>query len=67
LKPNGQLFGLFFTHSRAGGPPFGITPAEIRHYFQGKFQVVSLHPVTESTPSRQGEEHWGHFMVHQKL
>ncbi|WP_235766845.1 methyltransferase domain-containing protein [Planktothrix agardhii] len=67
MKPNGQLFGLFFTHSRAGGPPFGITPAEIRQYFQGKFQIVSLHPVTESTPSRQGEEHWGHFMAHQKL
>ncbi|MCF3609071.1 hypothetical protein L2E81_21800 [Planktothrix agardhii 1033] len=48
-------------------PPFGITPAEIRQYFQGKFQILSLHPVTESTPSRQGEEHWGHFMAHQKL
>jgi SAM-dependent methyltransferase len=67
LKPNGQLFGLFFTHSRAGGPPFGITPAEIREYFQGKFQILSLHLVTESTPSRQGEEHWGHFAVDQKL
>lgn len=67
LKPDGQLFGLFFTHSLAGGPPFGITPAEIRRYFQGKFQILSLHLVNESTPKRQGEEHWGHFAVDQKL
>lgn len=67
LKPDGQLFGLFFTHSRPGGPPFGITPTEIRRYFQEKFQIVSLDPVTQSTPKREREEHWGHFAVHPKL
>ncbi|VXD21711.1 Similar to thiol methyltransferase 1 [Planktothrix serta PCC 8927] len=63
LKPNGQLLGLFFTHTRPGGPPFGITPGEIQQYFQEKFQILDLHPVTNSTPSRQGQEHWGHFRV----
>lgn len=65
LKPKGQLFGLFFTHSRPGGPPFGITPGEIQEYFQGKFEILALHPITNSTPSRQGEEHWGQFQVSQ--
>lgn len=63
LKPKGQLFGLFFTHSRPGGPPFAVTPAEIQQYFQGKFEILALHPVTNSTPSRQQEEHWGQFHV----
>jgi SAM-dependent methyltransferase len=30
LKPYGQGIGICFTHNRPGGPPFGITPAEIR-------------------------------------
>lgn len=61
LRPGGELIGLFFTHSRLGGPPFGVTPAEIREYFEGKFQILSLTPVTNSVPARQGEEHFGYF------
>lgn len=26
LKPEGKLYGVFYTHNRAGGPPFGSTP-----------------------------------------
>lgn len=61
LRPGGELIGLFFTHSRLGGPPFGVTPAEIREYFEGKFQILSLAPVTNSVAARQGEEHFGCF------
>lgn len=29
LTPKGELVGVFFTHRRPGGPPFGITPEEL--------------------------------------
>lgn len=63
LKSKGQLIGLFFTHSRSGGPPFGATPEEIRQYFQADFKINSLIPVVNSVPSRQEEEHLGLFEV----
>lgn len=63
LKPQGQLIGLFFTHNRPGGPPFGMTPEEIRHYFQTDLEIIYLIPVTNSIPERQGEEHLGRFTV----
>lgn len=61
LRPQGELLGLFFTHDRPSGPPFGVTPSEIRQYFEPKFEILSLVPVTNSVPERQGEEHLGHF------
>ena len=61
LRPNGELIGLFFTHSRAGGPPFGVTPAQIEEYFAADFELLSLVPAANSVPSRQGEEHFGRF------
>jgi len=66
LKPQGELIGLFFTHTRPGGPPFGVTPAAIREYFTTNFEILSLVPVTNSVPERQGEEHLGHFRVKRK-
>ncbi len=63
LRPEGELIGLFFTHTRPGGPPFGSTPAEIRQYFEADFEILSLEPVLNSVPSRQGEEHIGHLQV----
>jgi methyl halide transferase len=63
LKPQGELIGLFFTHNRLGGPPFGVTPQEIRQYFEQDFEIVSLLPTTDSVPERQGEEHLGRFRV----
>lgn len=63
LKPEGELIGIFFTHPRSGGPPFGITPTEIRQYFEADFEILSLVPVTNSVPERQGEEHLGRFRV----
>lgn len=61
LRPDGELIGLFFTHSRAGGPPFGVTPAQIEEYFAADFELLSLVPVANSVASRQGEEHFGRF------
>jgi methyl halide transferase len=63
LKPQGQLIGLFFTHNRPDGPPFGTNPAEIREYFQTDFEILLLKPVLNSVPSRKGEEHLGRFQV----
>jgi len=63
LRPEGELIALFFTHTRPGGPPFGSTPAEIRQYFEADFEILSLEPVLNSVPSRQGEEHIGHLQV----
>jgi SAM-dependent methyltransferase len=63
LKPAGEAIALFFTHTRPGGPPFGITTAEIRQYFETDFEVLSLEPVTNSVPERQGEEHLGRLRV----
>jgi methyl halide transferase len=63
LKSQGQLIGLFFTHNRPGGPPFGTTPEEIKKYFQADFKINYFNPVTNSVPSRQGEEHLGIFVA----
>ena len=63
LKPQAELIGLFFTHNRPSGPPFGVTPTEIRQYFHTDFEIISLVPVTNSVPERQGEEHLGRFRV----
>ncbi|NEO28376.1 MAG: methyltransferase domain-containing protein [Kamptonema sp. SIO4C4] len=63
LKPQGHFLGIFFTHSRPGGPPFGATPDEIQNHFQPQFAVQSLQPVTHSVASRQGEEHFGWFVA----
>lgn len=61
LNPQGQLIGIFFTHNRPGGPPFGVTPAEIRQYFAQDFEILSLEPVSNSVPKRQKEEYLGRF------
>lgn len=64
LRPKGELIALFFTHNRPGGPPFGSTPTEIVQYFEADFEILSLEPVANSVPSRQGEEHIGRFRLH---
>ncbi|MEA5449167.1 methyltransferase domain-containing protein [Leptolyngbya sp. CCNP1308] len=59
LVPDGELLAVFFTHQRSGGPPFGTTPTEVRQLFESHFEILTLEPVTNSIPSRQGEEHFG--------
>jgi methyl halide transferase len=59
LRPNGKLLGLFFTHNRPGGPPFGITTKEIRELFAERFEFLSLEAATDSIEKRRDEEHLG--------
>lgn len=61
LQPQGELIAVFFTHGRAGGPPFGVTPEAIREYFAADFDILTLQPVMNSIPERRGEEHFGRF------
>ena len=63
LRPQGALIGLFFTHDRPDGPPFGSKPTEIRQSFAPHFEILSLLPVSNSIPERQGEEHLGYFQA----
>ena len=67
LRPGGELIGLFWTHTRPGGPPFGVTTAAIKQYFESDFEILSLELVTNSVPERQGEEYLGRFRVNSTL
>lgn len=61
LKPKGELIGIFFTHDRFGGPPFGTNPQEICQLWEPYFEILALTPAMDSIPQRQGEEHLAHF------
>lgn len=61
LKPHGHYIGLFFTHNRPGGPPFGIQPETIRNLFSPQFEIIFLTETPHSVPARLGEEHLGNF------
>lgn len=61
LASQGLLIGVFFTHGRPGGPPFGSTPEEIETLFASQFEILTLEAIQNSVPSRQGDEHWGVF------
>ncbi len=61
LRPGGLLIGLFFTHDRVGGPPFGVRPEEVLRYFEVGFEGVSFGAAGDSIESRQGEEYLGLF------
>lgn len=65
LKPKGELIGIFFTHNREDGPPYGIQPSQIRALFTPQFEILQLDPIENSIPSRQGEEHFGRFRIKQ--
>lgn len=56
LKPRGLLFGLFYAHSREGGPPFKTTEQEVRGLFAASFDVERLVVATDSFPERAHEE-----------
>lgn len=61
LKPAGKAIGIFFTHRRPGGPPYGVTPQDIEQLFKPKFEIETLIPAPQSVSQRQGEEHFGIF------
>ncbi|HEY9888128.1 MAG TPA: methyltransferase domain-containing protein, partial [Candidatus Obscuribacterales bacterium] len=59
LKPQGTFIGLFFTHDRPGGPPYGTTPGEITTRFAPYFAIETLTPTPHSVAARRHEEHLG--------
>ena len=63
LKPEGKLIGLFFIRPKElKGPPFGITPEEVRELFKEGFkEVVKLHPEPCLHSNLKGEEYFGVF------
>ena len=63
LKPGGTLIGLFYTHNRSGGPPFGVKPKEVLDYFKLDFKTIAFGKAEDSIDKRKGEEHLGIFQV----
>ena len=63
LRPQGQLIALFYTHSREGGPPFGVKPQEILAKFEPYFERLMFKRATDSIARRQGEEHLAIFQM----
>ena len=63
LKPGGALLGVFFTHTRPGGPPYGSTAEGIEALFHHHFAIHTLMPAGRSVSARQGDEHVGHFIL----
>ena len=63
LKPDGTLIGLFYTHNRSGGPPFGVKPKDVLDYFKRDFKTIAFGKAEDSIDKRKGEEHLGIFQV----
>ena len=63
LKPSGELIALFWAHHMPGGPPFGVTTAEIRQYFESDFKINRLTLANNSVPQRHGQEYLGRFIA----
>ncbi|MCK6438742.1 MAG: TPMT family class I SAM-dependent methyltransferase [Planctomycetes bacterium] len=56
LKPDGQLIGLFYHHQRPGGPPYDVTPEEVRTTFEPLFHCRTLVIASGSIERRDGKE-----------
>lgn len=57
LAPHGQLIGLFWAHTRAGGPPYGTTLAELKNLFSPYFETDCVEQPHNSIAKRRGEEY----------
>lgn len=66
LRPGGKLIGLFYTHDRPGGPPFGVKPQEVLDYFSQNFKLVIFQLAPDSIERRQGNEHLAIFQLKSK-
>jgi SAM-dependent methyltransferase len=56
LRDGGELLGLFFTHPREGGPPFGTSRGDLEQRFGARYQLVHAESPRDSAVQRQGEE-----------
>ncbi len=52
LRPNGMLIGIFYTHNRPDGPPFGVKPKEVLEYFKADFDRVSFEKAKDSIDAK---------------
>jgi SAM-dependent methyltransferase len=66
LRPNGELIGLFWAHSRPDGPPFGTTADEIKQQFAAFEPILFIQP-TNSVDSRKDEEYLVRFRLKTNL
>lgn len=57
LRPGGELIGLFWAHTRPGGPPFGTSLEEIQSRFLPAFEIISVDRPTNSIEQRRNEEY----------
>ncbi len=56
LEPGGWLLGLFWCHSRPGGPPYGSDPLALAEQFQqAGFTPQIWEPAQGSVEGREGE------------
>ncbi|WP_416668192.1 methyltransferase domain-containing protein [Egbenema bharatensis] len=62
LRPGGSFIGLFWAHSKPGGPPFGTTPDEIKQMF-ATFDPILFEQPTNSVDSRKDEEYLVWFQL----
>lgn len=56
LKKGGVLFGLFYAHGNAGGPPYDTSEAEVRGLFSPHFELGRLEVPKDSFSHRAGKE-----------
>ena len=63
LRPGGKLIGLFYTHNRPDGPPFGIKPQEVLDFFTPDFEPIVFQVAKNSIARRQGDEHLAIFQL----
>ena len=58
LGPGGLLFGYFYYDEKTGGPPFGITLAELDSLLHAQFERLEVSSVPDSLPIFAGKERW---------
>ncbi|MEB3206583.1 MAG: methyltransferase domain-containing protein [Vampirovibrionales bacterium] len=56
LKPGGKLFGIFWLHQQAGGPPFDVTRHELKDLFLDAFDWLAFEPNPWPMPARKPQE-----------
>ncbi|NJO79874.1 MAG: methyltransferase domain-containing protein [Cyanobacteria bacterium RM1_2_2] len=64
LRPGGNLIALFWAHERPGGPPFGVTVADLRQYFAPYFDFLMFDLASDSVESRKDEEYLAYLSLH---
>ncbi len=56
LKPGGVLLGVFYAHTKPDGPPYAVTEAQVREFFQRDFALERLVTAPDSFQARAGVE-----------